>query len=75
MFLKDDDNGIWGGLEIVNTPIGIWQDEAQDDSDNYWNILKGLFINQSCGISGDDYNGTLEIIISDNMFLRCCFSM
>ena len=76
-FLKDEDNGIWGGLKLVDKPIGEWQDEYQDEEDdtNYWNNLKGMYVNQSCGYSGDDYNGTLEIKITDKLFLRCSFSL
>jgi hypothetical protein len=76
-FLHDEENGIWGDLKIVKKPIGEWQDEYQDEEDetNYWNILKGMYVNQSCGYSGDDYNGTLEIKINDNQFLRCSFSL
>jgi len=76
-FLKDEENGIWGNLKIVDKPIGEWQDEFQDEDDEtyYWNILKGMYVNQSCGYSGDDYNGTLEVKITDNLFLRCSFSL
>ena len=76
-FLHDEENGIWGDLKIVKKPIGEWQDEYQDEEDetNYWNILKGMYVNQSCGYLGDDYNGTLEIKIHDNQFLRCSFSL
>ena len=76
-FVKDEEHGIWGDLKLVKKPIGEWQDEYQDEEDetNYWNILKGMYVNQSCGYSGDDYNGTLEIKITDNLFLRCSFSL
>ena len=76
-FLHDTENGIWGDLKIVEKTIGEWQDEYQDEEDetNYWDILKGMYVNQSCGYSGDDYNGTLEIKIHDNKFLRCSFSL
>lgn len=76
-FVKDEGNGIWGDLKLVKKPIGEWQDEYQDEEDetNYWNILKGMYVNQSCGYSGDDYNGTLEVKITDNLFLRCSFSL
>ena len=75
-FLSDDENGIWGGLKIVEEPIGEWQDEYQDnDEANYWNVLKGMFVNQSCGYSGDDYHGTLEVKITDKLLLRCSFSL
>ena len=33
-FLKDVDNGIWGGLKLVDKPIGEWQDEYQDEEDD-----------------------------------------
>ena len=76
-FVQDEEHGIWGDLKIVKKPIGEWQDEYQDEEDetNYWNILKGMYVNQSCGYLGDDYNGTLEIKIHDNQFLRCSFSL
>lgn len=74
-WLSDEDNGIWGNLKIVNETIGEWQDEVNDTEDCYWNILKGMYVNQSCGYSGDDYNGTLEIKISETQFLRASFSL
>lgn len=75
-FLYDEENGIWGGLKIVSEPIGEYQDEDQDDDEtNYWNVLKGMWVNQSCGYSGDDYNGSLEIKLKENLFLRCSFSL
>ncbi len=70
-FLNDEENGIWGGLKIVETPIGDWQDEEGD----YWDILKGMYVNQSCGYSGDDYNGTLTIKLNNNMYLSANFSL
>lgn len=75
-FIEDKENGIWGGLKIVTEPIGEYQEEYQDDDEsNYWNVLKGMWVNQSCGYSGDDYNGSLEIKLKENLFLRCSFSL
>lgn len=75
-FLDDEENGIWGGLKIVTEPIGEYQEEYQDDDEsNYWNVLKGMWVDQSCGYSGDDYNGSLEIKLKENLFLRCSFSL
>lgn len=70
-FIEDEENGIWGGLKIVTEPIG----EYQDENGGYWDILKGMWVNQSCGYSGDDYNGSLEIKLKENLFLRCYFSL
>lgn len=75
-WLADEENGIWGGLEIVNKPIGEWQSEISDyDDESYWDILLGMYVNQSCGYSGDDYNGTLEIKLTENEYLRASFSL
>ena len=75
-WLSDEDNGIWGNLKIVDETIGEWQDEVNEyTEDCYWNILKGMYVNQSCGYSGDDYNGTLEVKISETQFLRASFSL
>lgn len=79
-FVKDEEIGIWGDLKIVDEPIGEWQNEYYEeadyeyDEDDYWVILKGMFVNQSCGYSGDDYNGTVEIKIKDK-YLRCSYSL
>ena len=70
-WLEDPDNGIWGDLEITDKPIGEWQDESSD----YWDTLKGMYVNQSCGYAGDDYHGTLEIKLPQNEFLRASFSL
>lgn len=45
--------------QIVDTPIGMPQCE-----EDYT-----LWINQSCGETGDNYSGTLCIKISDNKYL------
>lgn len=75
-WLNDEENGVWGDLKIVDEPIGEWQYEVGEYNDkNYWNILLGMFVNQSCGFSGDDYNGTLEIRIGGGKFLRVSFSL
>ena len=75
-FRKDEEHGIWGDLKLVKKPIGEWQNELNEWTEGeYWNILKGMYVNQSCGYSGDDYNGTLEIKITDKLFLRCSFSL
>ena len=71
-FLSDSDNGIWGDLKIVTKPIGEWQDESDD---GYWSILKGMFVDQSCGYSGDDYNGNLTIKITKSSYLQSSFSL
>lgn len=76
LFLYDDEHGIWGNLMLVDKPIGEWQDELNEwNDDTYWLVLKGMYVNQSCGYTGDDYNGTLEIKITDDLFLRCSFSL
>lgn len=76
-FLKDKENGIWGDLKLVESPIGEWQDEYQDEEDdtNYWNILKGMYVYQRCGYSGDDYSGYLEVKVTNSLLLRCSFSL
>jgi hypothetical protein len=76
-FLNDEDHGIIGGLKIVENYLGEWQYEYQNEKDdfNYWNLLKGMYVNQSCGFSGDDFHGTLEIKIDEKSFLRCSFSL
>lgn len=70
-WLDDVDNGIYGGLKITDKPIGEWQDESSD----YWDTLKGMYVNQSCGYTGDDYHGTLEIKLTEIEFLRAFFSL
>lgn len=75
-FIKDEERGIWGDLKLVKKPIGEWQNELNEWTEGeYWNILKGMYVNQSCGHSGDDYSGTLEIKITEKLFLRCSFSL
>jgi len=74
-WLGDEDNGIWGNLKIVYNTIGDWQDEVNEYEESYWDILKGMYVNQSCGYSGDDYNGTLEVKISETEYLRASFSL
>jgi hypothetical protein len=75
-FLLDKELGIHGELEIVSNSIGDWQEELNDwTKDEYWKELKGMYVNQSCGYSGDEYSGTLEINISKGVFLRCSFSL
>jgi hypothetical protein len=75
-WLSDEDNGIYGNLKIVDAPIGEWQDECNEYDDNdYWGVLKGMYVNQSCGYFGDDYYGTLEIKISESEYLRASFSL
>ena len=76
-FLHDSENGIRGELKIVDKPTGEWQDEITEHTEeyDYWKELKGMYVDQSCGHSGDDYSGTLEIKIDSNRFLRCQFSL
>ena len=74
-WLKDEENGIWGNLKIVDKPIGEWQNEKNEFEESYWDILKGMYVNQSCGWTGDDYNGTLEIKLPNGKYLRASFSL
>jgi hypothetical protein len=74
-WVSDEDNGIWGNLEVIDKPIGNWQDEESEDEESYWHILNGMYVNQSCGYSGDDYNGTLTIKISETEYLKANFSL
>ena len=76
-FLNDAEHGIYGEIKIVEKPIGEWQYEINEYTENqdYWNELKGMYVNQSCGYSGDDFSGTLEIKIDSNRLLRCLFSL
>lgn len=74
-WLIDEENGIWGGLKVVTSTVGEWQNESNDYNHKYWEILKGMYVSQSCGMAGDDYHGTLEINIVDGVYLRASFSL
>lgn len=74
-WLEDEENGIWGNLKIVDKPIGEWQNEKNEFEESYWDILKGMYVNQSCGWTGDDYSGTLEIKLPNGKYLRASFSL
>ena len=75
-FITDKEHGIYGEFELVSEPIGEWQSELTEWTElEYWSELKGMYVNQSCGYSGDDYSGTLEINITNGLYLRCLFSL
>ncbi|WP_407475234.1 hypothetical protein [Elizabethkingia anophelis] len=76
-WMSDVDNGIYGAIKIVDKPYGTWQNEECEylDNSNYWTVLKGQYVNQSCGYTGDDYSGTLEINLPNGKFLRASFSL
>ncbi|MVW92432.1 hypothetical protein FCL53_10695 [Elizabethkingia meningoseptica] len=76
-WMSNVENGIYGVVKIVDKPCGVWQDEECEYSDNsnYWTVLKGQYVNQSCGYTGDDYSGTLEIKLPNGKFLRANFSL
>lgn len=73
--MEDEENGIWGNLKIVDKPIGEWQNEKNEFEESYWDILKGMYVNQSCGWTGDDCSGTLEIKLLNGKYLRASFSL
>ena len=72
-WIKDEENGIWGNLEIVNKPKGEWQDETEEDT--YWDELKGMYIDQYVGYCGDDYSGYLAIKLPNKQYLQACFEL
>ena len=71
-WIKDEENGIWGKLEIVNKPRGKWQDEGDFD---YWSELKGMYVDQYVGYCGDDYSGYLAINLPNKKYLQACFEL
>ena len=71
-WIKDDENGIWGKLEIVTEPKGEWQDEGNFD---YWAELKGMYVDQYVGYCGDDYSGYLAIKLPNKQYLQACFEL
>lgn len=71
-WIEDDENGIWGKLEIVTKPKGEWQDEGDYD---YWAELKGMYVEQYVGYCGDDYSGYLTVKLHNNKYLQACFAL
>lgn len=71
-WIKDEENGIWGKLEIVSKPKGEWQDEGNFD---YWAELKGMYVDQYVGYCGDDYSGYLAIKLPNKQYLQACFEL
>lgn len=68
-WLRDGDNGIWGDLKIVDKPVGDYQEEEG------YGLIKGMWIDQSAGLAGDDWSGTLTIMIGDGEYLQACFCL
>jgi hypothetical protein len=56
MSYLDDCGTITGKLEIVHKPYGHYQDES-------YGRIKGVWVNQSSGYSGDDYTGNIYILL------------
>lgn len=52
----DDCGTITGKLEIVHKPYGDYQTES-------YGKIKGVWVNQSSGYSGDDYSGNIYILL------------
>jgi hypothetical protein len=56
MSYLDDCGTITGKFEIVNRPYGDFQNES-------YGKIKGVWVNQSSGYSGDDYSGNIYILL------------
>lgn len=72
-WVEDEENGIWGDLEIVNSPKGEYQEEYVDDC--YWKTLKGMWVDQYVGICGDDFSGYLSVKLCENKYLQASFKL
>lgn len=67
LWISDEDNGINGGYEFIKTPKGSY--ENLENEGNYWEVLKGMWIEQTKGVC-DDYYGTLAIKLENNTYLQ-----
>ncbi len=68
-YIEDSDNGIDGSFKITENPKGNIQDLCDYD------YFKVEWIEQFCGLMGDDYSGTCTIHMSDDRFLEMPFNL
>lgn len=74
-WIKDEENSIWGKLEIVTKPKGEWQTGSEDEDGCYWTVLKGMYVDQYVGYCGDDYSGYLTVKLNETKYLQACFEL
>lgn len=66
------ESGYTYDYEIVDTPIGVFQDLSNDYDDE--EVIK-VWVNQSVGYFGDDYSGTVDVLLPDGKYLRWHYEM
>ena len=64
-YIKDCEGGT--DFEFIINPYGDYQEEPYS--------FKGAWINQSCGMCGDDYSGTIIIKIKEDKYFSFYFAM
>jgi len=70
MEIIEDSEGIKGLAEIISEPYGKFQKE------NYGRTIKGVwYTQQSVGMEGDSYEGTVCVQLKPNKYLKFNFSM
>lgn len=50
-------------FKIVDNPCGDFQEEG-------WDFIKHIYVDQSCGVCGDDYYGEVYIPLPENKYLQ-----
>lgn len=67
-----EESGYVHDFEIVDTPCGVFQDLSNEYEGN--EIVK-VWVNQSVGYFGDDFSGTVDVLLPDGKYLRWHFAM
>lgn len=64
-----EESGTVHSMEFVKEPVGQFQEEEGNE------FILGIWIDQKCGISGDDYSGTFCVKVKENKFVKFEFYM
>ena len=70
-WVSDEDNGIFGGFEIVESELGDYQDLSHEGE--YWAVLVGMWVDQYQNPC-DVFYGSVFIKLSDRKYLKAGFN-
>ena len=71
-WVSDDDNGIFGAFEIVESVLGDYQELFHEGG--YWSLLDGMWVDQyqnSC----DTFYGSQYVNLGDSKYLKADFNL
>ena len=71
-WVSDEDNGIFGGFEIVENILGDYQELSHEGG--YWLVLDGIWVDQYQNMC-DTFYGSQCVKLGDDKYLKGNFNL